>query len=209
MRKVESGEVESLVEVQASDTKKMKLAFCVLHIALGAQGPCRMGATSHQQCQKLCDTTSYCETWTFHETIHTCWMKTKRAEGVDDPNFVSGLKNQGPFYQVSMKLVGGDYVCELDNNNCQVLTASNQECQKLCDVSEYCFWWNRGKAGKMNQICEFKTLDGWTSAESQNYDAGYKYENTVFPDLWLRRSGQRGDYICDQVNPVHCGDNYC
>ena len=33
------------------------------------QGACRIGAETRQECQKLCDITSYCDAWSFKESI--------------------------------------------------------------------------------------------------------------------------------------------
>ena len=43
----------------------------------------------------------------------------------DDRDYVSGFKNQGPFYQEATKLSGGDVYCPIgkDNEICSVMTA--------------------------------------------------------------------------------------
>ena len=63
-----------------------------------------------------------------------------------DNDFVSGFKDQGPFYQQKVNLVGGDQLCAIENQ-CRVNTANNEECQRMCDISDYCNFWSRGKKG--------------------------------------------------------------
>ena len=43
----------------------MKITVSVLPLVLGGQGPCRVGASDHRQCQQLCDATSFCEAWSY------------------------------------------------------------------------------------------------------------------------------------------------
>ena len=56
-----------------------------------------------------------------------------------DRDYVAGFKDQGPFYQQNTNLVGGDQLCEIGNGfQCRVNTANNEECQRMCDISDYC-----------------------------------------------------------------------
>ena len=72
------------------------------------------------------------------------------------------------------------------------------ECQKLCDASDYCFAWIRGKNnGQKNKVCVFKQLDGWTPEQKSNWDSGFKNQ-WPFVEENARLKG--GNYICDQQN---------
>ena len=71
-----------------------------------------MLALDRQECQALCDLTTYCSAWTFSKDTNICGKKQREGWTVeDDSKFVSGLKGQGPFYQEDTNLVGGSYQC--------------------------------------------------------------------------------------------------
>merc|ERR1712227_1115975 len=125
-------------------TRSCVILFSILEVN---GGNCKMGAISRQQCQNLCDITSYCEAWSFKESAKTCWMKKRTGWTVKpNPDFASGFKNNGPYYQANTNLSGGDYSCvQGSTKHCKVKAATNEECQALCDETEYCFAWSRGK----------------------------------------------------------------
>ena len=71
----------------------MRIIVTLLPLVFGDQGPCRVGAQDRQICQKICDATSYCEAWSFNDSIKTCWMKQRYGwTTTTDNDFVSGFK---------------------------------------------------------------------------------------------------------------------
>ena len=64
----------------------MKLFF-VSQIAFGYAanpGPCHLRAADYENCQELCDTTSFCEAWSFHKPSGVCEMKERNGWAVED-----------------------------------------------------------------------------------------------------------------------------
>ena len=121
-----------------------------------------------------------------------------------DNDFVSGFKDQGPFYQQKTNLVGGDEICQInDQQTCRIKTASNEECQAVCDISDYCYGWSRGKSGNMNGMCQFKEMDGWKFVQSNVYDSATKTTGVIKTNEHMQGVNGNGNYICDQVNTVH------
>ena len=96
-------------------------------------------------------------------------------------------------------------MCEINKSKaCRIKTANNQECQAVCDLTNYCYGWSRGKSGKMRKMCEFKTLDGWKFVEDKVYDSATKSTSFIHENTHLLGMGNgRGNFVCDQVNPVH------
>ena len=71
----------------------MRIIVTLLPLVYSDQGPCRVGAQDRQICQKICDATSYCEAWSFNDSIKTCWMKQRYGwTTTTDNDFVSGFK---------------------------------------------------------------------------------------------------------------------
>ena len=149
-----------------------------------------------------------------------------------DPDFDSGFKNQGPYSESEIKFEGGGYNCpQPDIHRCRVRAATNQgwyetssfisefyfetsptfyhsilkECQALCDKSEYCFFWSRGKKGIDDEICTFKTLEYWSPEQRADFDTGVKGQTTVEKNLKLQpmANSGKGDFICDAETPPH------
>ena len=101
----EKNEVCLWTKIYVHSSWGMKVAVCLISFVVGSKGPCRMGASSRQQCQLLCDTTSYCDAWSYNYSIQTCWMKQRHGwSATADDSFDSGFKNNGPFYQVFLLL---------------------------------------------------------------------------------------------------------
>merc|ERR1712227_1031584 len=124
--------------------------------------------------------------WSYKASIHTCWFKQRYGWiSKPDDDYVSGFKNQEPFYQQKTNLLGGDQMCEI-GNQCRVKTENNEECQTLCDITQYCYNWSRAKSGSQNGNCQFKKLDGWKASPNNNYDSGFKNQWPFFEQnlLW-------------------------
>ena len=178
----------------------MKIAISLFPLVFGAKGPCRIGASTRQECQRICDATSFCDAWSYKASIETCWMKQRYGWiATPDDDFVSGFKNQGPFYQQKTNLVGGEQMCEI-GNQCRVNTASNEECRAVCDVTDSCYGWSRGKSGDMNGMCQIKALDGWSPQETPEYDSGLKSTGNIILNTHFWAPGDSGNVICDQKN---------
>ena len=181
----------------------MKFSVSVISLVFGSKSPCRMGASSRQQCQMLCDATSYCDAWSYNDSIQTCWMKQRHGwSATADEAFDSGFRNNAPFYQKGTNFDGGDYTCEIFHSSCRVKTANNAECQNLCDITDYCFAWSRHHG--TSEMCQFKTLDGWVSEQNSAYDSGFKNQGPlVETNTRLNAVDNNGNYVCDLQNPVH------
>ena len=179
----------------------MKIAVSLFPLVFGAQGPCRIGTKTRQECQLVCDATSFCDAWSYKAEIQTCWMKQRYGwVATPDNDFVSGFKNQGPFYQQKTNLVGGAQMCEI-GDQCRINTGSNEECEAVCNLTDYCYGWSRGKNGVMDGMCQMKNIDGWSPLESTVYDSGF--QGGLFQDTHLRAQANVGNFICDQQTPVY------
>lgn len=80
-----------------------------------------------------------------------------------------------------------------------------KECQDLCDESDYCFAWSRGKSGNDNQVCTLKTLDKWEPLANSLYDSGFKGRSPFVETssrLQPMPNGD-GDFICDGETLPH------
>ena len=74
---------------------------------------CRLMVETREQCQAICDITTYCEVWTFNENNKFCYMKKRTGwEVIPRLNYYSGFKNQGPFFEADTDYIGGDYNCD-------------------------------------------------------------------------------------------------
>ena len=73
---------------------------------------CRIQVRSREECQTVCDSTSYCDAWTFSHRTNNCYMKQRSGWlVVDDGGADSGFRNQGPWYDPDTNFEGGDYCC--------------------------------------------------------------------------------------------------
>ena len=73
---------------------------------------CRVQVRNREECQTVCDSTSFCDAWTFSYRTNNCYMKERSGwVVVADSGGDSGFKNQGPWYEPSTNFQGGDYCC--------------------------------------------------------------------------------------------------
>ena len=86
---------------------------------------------------------------------------------------------------------------------CRIRTADNQECQRVCELTSYCYGWSRGKSGSMNEMCCFKGMDGWKFEQNRSYDSATKSTGVIQNNTRLKGQGGSGNFVCDEVNPVH------
>ena len=181
----------------------MKIVVSLLPLVFGGKGPCRVGSETRQVCQNICDATTHCHAWSYNDSLKTCWMKQRyNWVATPDNDFVSGFKGQGPFYQQKTNLVGGDELCEI-GQECRINTANNEECQAVCELTDYCYGWSRGKSGLMDGMCQFKALTGWQMVQNDIYDSATKSTGVLQPNTHLYAPGGVGNYICDQVTPCY------
>ena len=103
--------VASVLDGISGVRKEMNLKFRKSLNSKAACG-CKVMTETIEECQKICDDTSYCEAWTFEQPNKFCW--TKKREGWvshEAANYFSGLKNGGPWYEKNINYAGGDYIC--------------------------------------------------------------------------------------------------
>ena len=92
----------------------MKLFSMIMSCAAAQEcvHTCRVHAENEAECQKMCDTSSYCEVWTLRKHDKICAFKQRTGwvvEAVD--GYSSGFKNQGPWFEPNTHFHGGDYIC--------------------------------------------------------------------------------------------------
>ena len=49
-----------------------------------------------QQCQKACNENTLCKFWSLHKRSGKCYLKTRRANIKESPDYMSASKNCGP-----------------------------------------------------------------------------------------------------------------
>ena len=79
----------------------------------GCEINCMVQASNHAECQAVCETTAYCDAWTFRTDIKKCYLKHRTGwSAMTREHFESGFKNQGPWYDPNTDFSGGDYCCD-------------------------------------------------------------------------------------------------
>merc|ERR1712227_732448 len=94
-------------------TWEMKIrGFIVFVNMCSAEKACTLQVQNYQQCQAVCDNTSYCEAWSYNNANNNCYMKERIGWSPQtNPDFTSGLKNQAPLIEPDTEFKGGDYIC--------------------------------------------------------------------------------------------------
>ena len=90
----------------------MKISLILLASAESCGRDCVWKVDNRDECQRLCDTGSYCEAWVYRKYDRLCYPLMRHGWKVT-PNtgYDSGLKNQGPWYEPDTLFAGGHYCC--------------------------------------------------------------------------------------------------
>ena len=79
----------------------------------GCKQWCTIKVQNREECQAICDNTSYCYAWCYDKETHICWPRKRDGWTVQtNSRYDAGFKNEGPWFAANTRLVYGDYCCD-------------------------------------------------------------------------------------------------